>query len=61
MQTDKAVILLGGKGTRLGALFPDLPKALVPVAGRPFLAWQVEWLLANNINQILLADGYMGD
>jgi len=61
MQADKAVILLGGKGTRLSALFPDIPKALVPVSGRQFLAWQLDWLLANNIKQVLLAAGYMGD
>jgi NDP-sugar pyrophosphorylase family protein len=61
MLTKKAIILLGGKGTRLSGLFPDLPKALVPVAGRPFLAWQLDWLFANNIKQVLLAAGYMGD
>lgn len=60
-EVKKAVILLGGKGTRLSALFPDLPKALVPVASRPFLAWQLEWLFAGNISSILLAAGYMGD
>ena len=57
----KAIILLGGKGTRLSALFPDIPKALAPVAGRPFLEWQIDWLIHNNIRTILLASGYLGD
>lgn len=61
MQAQPAVILLGGKGTRLSGLFPDLPKALVPVAGRPFLSWQLEWLFRNNIASVLLAAGYLGD
>ena len=57
----KAIILLGGKGTRLSGLFPDLPKALVPVSGRPFLAWQIDWLFSQGFHSILLAAGYMGD
>jgi len=61
MQTQQAVILLGGKGTRLHGLFPDLPKALVPVAGRPFLAWQLDWLFGRGFPSVLLAAGYMGD
>ena len=61
MQTYKAMILLGGKGTRLSALFPDRPKALAPVAGRPFLAWQLEWLLAGGISHLQLAAGHMGE
>jgi NDP-sugar pyrophosphorylase family protein len=32
-----AFILAGGLGTRIAGLFPDLPKAMVPVAGRPFI------------------------
>lgn len=61
MQANKAVILLGGKGTRLRKLFPDIPKALAPIAGRPFLAWQLDWLFSNNIFSVLLAAGYKGD
>jgi len=61
MQTKQAIILLGGRGTRLNALFPDLPKALAPIAGRPFLAWQLDWLFANKVERVLLAAGYMGD
>ena len=57
----QAVILLGGKGTRIAARFPDLPKALVPVNGRPFLEWQFDWLRQNGIGQILLAAGHKAD
>ncbi len=56
-----AIILLGGQGTRLAAQFPDRPKCLVPVAGRPFLEWQFAWLRRNGINRILLAAGHLAD
>ena len=57
----QAVILLGGKGTRIAAQFPDVPKALVPVAGRPFLEWQLDWLRQNGMTRVLLAGGYKAD
>jgi NDP-sugar pyrophosphorylase family protein len=60
MQTQQAVILLGGKGTRLSALYPDIPKALIPVAGKPFLRRQIDWLFNNGILSISLAAGYRG-
>lgn len=54
----QAIILLGGKGTRLQGLYPDLPKALAPIAGRPFLEWQLEWLAHHGIGDVHLAAGY---
>ncbi len=57
----QAVILLGGKGTRIAAQFPDVPKALVPVNGRPFLEWQLDGLRAAGITQILLAAGHKAE
>jgi len=56
-----AVILLGGKGTRIQSLFSDRPKCLVPVAGKPFLLWQLEWLRRCGFHRIHLAAGYMAD
>jgi NDP-sugar pyrophosphorylase family protein len=57
----QAVILLGGQGTRIRSLHPDCPKALIPVAGKPFLEWQFDWLKQNGITDILLAAGHMGE
>ncbi len=54
-----AVILLGGKGTRIAALHPGIPKALVPVLGRPFLEWQLDALSALGISRIHLAAGHL--
>ncbi len=54
----QAIILLGGKGTRLQGLYPDRPKALVPVAGQPFLERQLAWLARHGIGDAHLAAGY---
>lgn len=53
-----AIVLVGGLGTRLRALYPDRPKALVPLAGRPFIAWMVDWLRHHGLRRIHLAAGY---
>ncbi|MBI2438318.1 MAG: nucleotidyltransferase family protein [Lentisphaerae bacterium] len=56
----QAIILLGGKGTRLQLLFPERPKALAPIAGRPFLEWQLQWLAQQGIHEAHLAAGHLG-
>jgi MurNAc alpha-1-phosphate uridylyltransferase len=56
----QCVILAGGRGTRLGALTEDLPKALVDVAGRPFLEYQLELLRKRGVREIVLCVGYLG-
>ena len=57
----QAIILCGGKGTRLASLYADRPKVLVPIAGKPFLEWQLEWLARNGITDIHLAAGYKAE
>ena len=54
-----AIVLVGGLGTRLRSLYPDRPKALVPVAGRPVIAWMLDWLRENGIERIHLAGGHL--
>ena len=56
-----SVILLGGAGTRIASLYPDIPKALVPVAGRPFIEHQLLWLARNGIRRVHLAAGIKAD
>lgn len=56
-----AIILAGGLGTRLQTLYADRPKALVPVAGRPFIEWQLDWLQQHNIQRIHFSTGYRAD
>ena len=57
----QAVILAGGLGTRLGARTRDLPKALLPIAGRPFLAWLLEALAARGYSEAVLCIGHHGN
>lgn len=54
----QAIILIGGLGTRLRALYPDRPKCLVPILGKPYLARLFERLAAADIRDIHLACGY---
>lgn len=57
----QAVIMAGGKGTRLAALTKDeIPKPMVPVAGKPILLWQVEQLKAQGVTEVILVIGYLG-
>ena len=53
-----AIILAGGLGTRLRGTVPDLPKPMAPVAGRPFLAHQLDHWIAQGVVRFVLSVGY---
>jgi NDP-sugar pyrophosphorylase family protein len=55
------VILAGGLATRLRPLTEKIPKALVGVAGRPFLEHQLDLLKRNSIAEVILCLGYLGE
>lgn len=57
----EAIILAGGFGTRLRSVVADLPKPMAPVAGRPFLAWQLDFLRAQGVRRFILSVGYLAD
>jgi D-glycero-alpha-D-manno-heptose 1-phosphate guanylyltransferase len=57
----QAIILAGGKGVRLRAAVPDLPKPLAPVGRRPFLEHQMSYWLAQGVDRFVLAVGYKAD
>lgn len=54
-------ILAGGLATRLRPITEKIPKSLVPVADRPFLAHQLEMLHARGIRRAVLCIGYLGE
>lgn len=58
----QAVIMAGGKGTRLAAITKDeIPKPMVPVNGKPLLLWQIEELKKNGITDIIMIIGHLGE
>src|ERR1035438_8091503 len=54
-------ILAGGLATRLRPITEKIPKSLLPVAGKPFLAHQIELLHARGIRRAVLCIGYLGE
>lgn len=50
--------LVGGLGTRLGALTADTPKPLLPVGGRPFIDYLLGFAVAHGADEIVLLAGY---
>jgi N-acetyl-alpha-D-muramate 1-phosphate uridylyltransferase len=57
----QAVILAGGLGTRLRPLTLDLPKPMIPVAGRPFLDYELQHLKKNGFHNFVLCVGYKAE
>lgn len=56
-----ALILAGGKGTRLRPLTVYTPKPVVPVLNRPFLLYQIEILRAAGVTDVTLSLSYQPD
>lgn len=56
----KAVIMAGGKGTRLHPYTFVLPKPLMPVGGQPVIEIILKWLRRSGIEQISITTGYLG-
>ncbi len=54
-----AIILAGGKGERLWPLTGDRPKSMVPLAGKPILEYQIEWLRESGVTDLVVACGYL--
>ncbi len=55
----KAVVLVGGEGTRLRPLTYKTPKGLLPIANLPFLDRQLTWLTSHGVDDIVLSFGYL--
>ena len=53
------MILAGGLATRLRPLTETIPKALIEVAGKPFIFWQLGYLRSQGIKRVILCTGYM--
>ncbi len=56
-----AVIMAGGKGTRLGPLTRDIPKPMLEVAGRPILERIIQKLVGHGVRNIAISVNYLSD
>ena len=58
----KAVIMAGGKGTRLESLTKgEIPKPMIPIKEKPLLLWQIEELKRYGIVDITMIIGHLGE
>ena len=57
----QCVILAGGRATRMRPLTDTIPKAMIPVDGRPFVDHQLAWLAGHGVTDIVLCVGYRAD
>lgn len=61
MKTIEAIILAGGKGSRLQRVVKDIPKPMAVVGEKPFLEYLIMQLQRSCISNIIISTGYMGD
>ena len=57
----RAVVLIGGEGTRLRPLTNTIPKPVLPLVDRPFIGFMIEWLGRHGVDDIVLACGSLPD
>src|SRR5215213_9194010 len=57
----KAVVLVGGQGSRLRPITFDVPKAMVPLRNRPFMRYMIDFLRAGELDGAVLSLGYLPD
>jgi mannose-1-phosphate guanylyltransferase len=55
----QAVILVGGEGTRLRPLTSTVPKPVVPLVDRPFIAFMLDWLCTHGIDDVIMSCGFL--
>ncbi len=57
----KAVIMAGGKGTRIAPLHPEIPKPMIPLSGKPVLAYELECLKSQGYQDVIIVVGHLKD
>lgn len=57
----KAVIMAGGKGTRISSITTDIPKAMLPIVNQPIIEHQIECLKKSGVTDITIVIGHLGD
>lgn len=57
----QALILVGGEGTRLRPLTSTVPKPVITLVDRPFMAYMLEWLKGHGIDEVVFSLGFLAD
>src|ERR1044072_2956929 len=57
----QGLVLAGGEGTRLRPLTHTTPKPVMPLAGRPFLTFMLDWAHSHGGDEAILSCGFMSD
>jgi D,D-heptose 1,7-bisphosphate phosphatase len=57
----KTIIIAGGRGTRLQHIAGEVPKPLVPVAGKPVLQYQLEMLAEQGFHEVIITINHLGN
>jgi len=57
----QCVILAGGLGMRMRPLTDSVPKTLLPIRGRPFAWYQLDWLARHGVTEVVYCIGHQGD
>ncbi|HYN51585.1 MAG TPA: nucleotidyltransferase family protein, partial [Thermoleophilaceae bacterium] len=57
----QALVLAGGEGTRLRPLTLTTPKPVMPLAGRPFLSFMLDWAHGHGVDEVILSCGFMSE
>jgi mannose-1-phosphate guanylyltransferase len=55
----QALILAGGEGTRLRPLTSTVPKPVVPLVDRPFIAFMLDWLHEHDVDDVIMSCGFL--
>ncbi|HSZ13340.1 MAG TPA: NDP-sugar synthase [Solirubrobacteraceae bacterium] len=55
------MILVGGQGTRLRPLTSNIPKPVVRLVDRPFIAFMLEWLRGHGVDDVIMSCGFLAD
>jgi len=57
----QAIILAGGKGSRLKPITDYVPKSLIPINNVPIIEWQIRYLKRFNVRDIIVCSGYKSE
>jgi mannose-1-phosphate guanylyltransferase len=57
----QALILAGGEGTRLRPLTYTVPKPVLPLAGRPHIAYVIDWLARHGVDDVVVSCGHLAE